>query len=196
MNSAALVPVFTGTIQNQPAQLCNARELHNILESGQDFSDWIKNRIEQYGFIEGEDYSINLGNRSDGKAGRRRTDYHLTLDMAKELAMVENNEIGRRVRRYFIQAENALRLELQEKANRLLPLPGVKVNARDGLRLKETLILRDQSRKTFDYLLAATHPAQRLNLWYQLRQVNDALGIPTPTLAEIDQASLVGEGVK
>jgi len=110
--------------------------------------------------------------------------------------MVENNEIGRRVRRYFIQAENALRLELQEKASRLLPLPGVKFKARDGLRLKETLILRDQSRKSMEYLLAATHPAQRMNLWYQLRQVNDALVIPTPALSEIVQATLIEGGAQ
>lgn len=105
MTNTPLVPVFTGTVSNQSIQLCNARDLHNFLESRQDFSNWIKNRIEQYGFIIDEDYSINLLNRSDGKAGKRRTEYHLTLDMAKELAMVENNDKGRQIRRYFISLE-------------------------------------------------------------------------------------------
>lgn len=105
MTNTHLVPVFTGTIQNQSIQLCNARDLHQFLEVGKDFSNWIKNRIEQYGFIAGEDYSPILANRSDGKAGKRRTEYHLTLDMAKELAMVENNEKGRQIRRYFISLE-------------------------------------------------------------------------------------------
>lgn len=101
MTSNALVPVFTGELAGQPHQLCNARDLHAVLESGQDFSNWIKNRIEQYGFAEGEDFSTNLLK----SRGRPRTDYHLTLDMAKELAMVENNERGRAVRRYFIAIE-------------------------------------------------------------------------------------------
>jgi anti-repressor protein len=105
MTNTPLVPVFTGTISNQSIQLCNARDLYQFLEVGKDFSTWIKNRIEQYGFIEGEDYSPILGNRSDGKSGKRRIEYHLTLDMAKELAMVENNDKGRQIRRYFISLE-------------------------------------------------------------------------------------------
>ena len=105
MTNTPLVPVFTGAIQNQSVQLCNARDLHNFLAVGRDFSHWIKDRIEQYGFVQNEDYSLNLANRSDGKAGKRRTEYHLTLDMAKELAMVENNEKGRQIRRYFISLE-------------------------------------------------------------------------------------------
>lgn len=109
MKSTSLVPVFTGQLQDQTTQLCNARDLHATLESGQEFANWIKNRIEQYGFTEGEDYLIKLSNRSDGRGGKRRTDYHLTLDMAKELAMVENNDKGRMVRRYFIEVEKKAR---------------------------------------------------------------------------------------
>lgn len=105
MTNTPLVPVFTGTISNQSVQFCNARDLYQFLEVGKDFSTWIKNRIAEYGFIQDEDYSPILGNRSDGKPGKRRTEYHLTLDMAKELAMVENNEKGRQIRRYFISLE-------------------------------------------------------------------------------------------
>lgn len=105
MTNTSLVPVFTGTINNQSVQLCNARDLHHFLESHRQFANWIKERIEQYGFTEGEDYLTDLLNRSDGKPGKRRTEYHLTLDMAKELAMVENNDKGRQIRRYFISLE-------------------------------------------------------------------------------------------
>jgi anti-repressor protein len=58
MTNTPLVSVFTGTISNQSVQLCNARDLHHFLESQQQFSDWIKHRINQYNFIEGEDYFI------------------------------------------------------------------------------------------------------------------------------------------
>ncbi len=105
MTHTDLIPVFTGTIQHQSIQLCNARDLHQFLESQRQFANWIKERIAQYGFTEGEDYLTILLNRSDGKAGKRRTEYHLNLDMAKELAMVENNEKGRQIRRYFISLE-------------------------------------------------------------------------------------------
>lgn len=90
----------------------DARTLHAFLEVGKDFSNWIRGRIEKYGFAEGEDYDIGspvLANQS-GKGGDRRSrDYHLTLDMAKELAMVERNEKGKQARRYFIRCEEELR---------------------------------------------------------------------------------------
>lgn len=120
--SLALVPVFAGTINSQPAQLCDARALHTFMGVLRDFSDWIKGRIKKFGFAEGVDYllaksgeqvfaksgenfdSPNLGNQKRG-GDRRSIDYHLTLDMAKELAMVENNVKGREARRYFIDCE-------------------------------------------------------------------------------------------
>ena len=107
--SAAIVPVFAGTLAGQSTQLCNARDLHATLEVGKDFSTWIKDRIEQYGFSAGEDFSPILW-KTSRRGGRPATDYHLTLDMAKELAMVENNERGRLVRRYFIQIEKEARV--------------------------------------------------------------------------------------
>ena len=89
-------------------QTVNARELHSFLESSQDFSDWIKNRIQQYGFVEGVDYLIHKF--TDNPLGGRPTiDYHITVDMAKELAMVERNDKGRQARQYFIECERRLK---------------------------------------------------------------------------------------
>ncbi len=81
-----LIPVFAGELSGTPVELVDARLLHIFLESAQEFANWIKNRIEDYGFIENQDYLIILSNRSDGRAGKRRTDYHLTLDMRKNSA--------------------------------------------------------------------------------------------------------------
>lgn len=85
-------------------QTCNARDLWQFVESKQDFSDWIKGRIEKYGFAEGEDW-VSHKFLENPAGGRPRIEYHLTIEMAKELAMVENNEKGRQVRRYFIACE-------------------------------------------------------------------------------------------
>jgi len=143
MTTTALVPVFAGTLAGQPTQLCNARDLHATLEVAKDFTDWIKYRIEQYGFIEGEDYSPNLG-KTSRRGGRPATDYHLTLDMAKELAMVENNERGRQVRRYFIQIEKDARAKVP--------------NAPQSAGAGGTVKALPSNRKTLD---ATTH--QRIN---------------------------------
>jgi anti-repressor protein len=56
-----------------------------------DFSTWIKDRIAEYGFVEGEDFSPVSG-KTSRRGGRPATDYHLSLDMAKELTMRENND--------------------------------------------------------------------------------------------------------
>lgn len=114
MTTTDLVPVFAGTLAGIPAQLCNARDLHIALGVETRFDDWIRRRIAEYGFVEGEDFSSNLRKTR----GRPAIDYHLSLDTAKELAIVENNDIGRRIRRYLIALERQ-----QKQAAPALPPP-------------------------------------------------------------------------
>lgn len=84
----------------------SARELHSFLESKRDFSNWIKDRIEKYGFIENQDYELlnNFGEQS-GRGGHNKIEYALSIDCAKEISMVEGNEKGKQARRYFIECE-------------------------------------------------------------------------------------------
>ena len=91
-------------VAGQAQQTVNARELHAFLESKQEFSNWIKNRIEDYGFLDGVDFLTNLSKTQ----GRPRIDYFLSLDMAKELSMVERNAKGKQARQYFIDCEKRL----------------------------------------------------------------------------------------
>uniref|UniRef100_UPI00300E8539 antA/AntB antirepressor family protein n=1 Tax=Avibacterium paragallinarum TaxID=728 RepID=UPI00300E8539 len=58
MTNSNLIPVFNGSIQNIQVQLVNARELHSFLESKYQYTDWIKTRISEYGFVQDEDYII------------------------------------------------------------------------------------------------------------------------------------------
>jgi phage anti-repressor protein len=97
-----LVPIYKG----ESGQIVDARELHEFLESKQEFTNWIKGRVEKYGFIENEDFTIIL---SKSTGGRPSTEYALTIDTAKEIAMVENNEQGRIIRKYFIEVEKRVR---------------------------------------------------------------------------------------
>ncbi|EFG2625356.1 phage antirepressor Ant [Escherichia coli] len=107
--TSQLIPVFNGTISNETALLVNARDLHSFLDVGKRFASWIVERIAEYGFVENQDFMIISQVREKIGRGRPAKDYHLTLDTAKELAMVERNEKGRQVRCYFIECEKRLR---------------------------------------------------------------------------------------
>ena len=87
-------------------QLVSARELHEFLEVNSRFNDWIGNRIRKYEFEEGNDYTKIL---VQCIRGQNEYDYAITIDMAKELSMVENNEKGKKARKYFIQCEKKLK---------------------------------------------------------------------------------------
>lgn len=185
----SLIPVFQA---NDQQLLCNARDLHAFLEVGRDFSTWIKDRIEQYGFIEAEDYITvqNLSSPNPGKSrmGRPNIEYHLALDMAKELAMIENNAMGRRVRRYFIQRERQAIELLQQQADSVRPLAEVRAEIGDTPKFRYLLILQEQSRSCARQLDQAQGPHERYTLHCQLRQINNVLGIPTQPLMTHDDA--------
>lgn len=86
----------------------SARELHAYLGSKRQFANWIKDRIEKYGFVRDIDYICFkkfVKGASPGEANVSSIEYTISIDMAKELAMVENNARGRAVRHYFIQIE-------------------------------------------------------------------------------------------
>lgn len=82
--------------------LADARTLHAGLKVGKDYTTWIKERIAKFGFNDGKDYEIfgspNLGNQTGRGGDRRSKEYRITLRMAKHLAMVENNDVGLKVR--------------------------------------------------------------------------------------------------
>ena len=105
-----LIPVFNTTIGNTAQQAVDARVLHSFMQIKRDFTTWIKARIRKYGFVENQDFVVveNLSSPDLVSAKSRSqvmTDYHLALDMAKELSMVENNDKGREARRIFIECE-------------------------------------------------------------------------------------------
>ena len=109
---------------NEVGENCvSARELHEGLGNKRQFTDWIKQRITRYSFEENIDYiKVSLVSQNcEIKTGRggdtKSVDYIITVDMAKELCMVENNELGRKFRKYFIEAEKKLK-EIKEIGNK------------------------------------------------------------------------------
>ena len=80
----------------------SARDLHEFLGIETRYNDWFK-RMTEYGFTEGTDFYSILSKTSEG--GRPATDHQLTIDMAKELCMIQRNERGKQARQYFLQLE-------------------------------------------------------------------------------------------
>jgi len=128
-----LIPIHSATLQNDTVSTVNARDLHTFLEVGKDFSNWIKDRIQQYGFVEGTDYLMVFAKTGENpepvetgdlfcspkrqsrakRGGRPAKNYHLTMDMAKELSMVERNVKGKQARLYFIECERRAKMAVQ-----------------------------------------------------------------------------------
>ncbi len=105
-----LVPVFMHKIGDQEVQCCDARTLWQWLGTKTKFNDWIKRRIEEYTFIQENDYSFLLKNGENSETtgtirGRSQKNYAITLDMSKQLCMLENTDKGKQVRKYFIECE-------------------------------------------------------------------------------------------
>lgn len=90
-------------------QTVSARELHEKLGVSTQFKDWIK-RMVDYGFEEGKDYCSFL---SESTGGRPAMEYFISIDMAKEICMIQRSEIGRKFRQYFIECERKLTEELE-----------------------------------------------------------------------------------
>lgn len=86
---------------NNDRPAVSARDLHDFLEVKTAYKDWFP-RMCEYGFTEGEDFCSFL---SESTGGRPAQDAVLTIDMAKELCMIQRNEKGKQARQFFLQIE-------------------------------------------------------------------------------------------
>lgn len=86
-------------------QAVGGRDLHAFLGLGRDYTTWFKSMTE-YGFVEGQDFTPV---RVESLGGRPGVDHALTLDMAKELAMIQRTDRGKEARQYFIEVEKQSR---------------------------------------------------------------------------------------
>lgn len=87
---------------NGETQAVMGRDLHQFLEVRDNYTDWMK-RMIAYGFSAGQDFS-EISEKPNG-AGRPRTDHIISLDMAKEISMIQRSERGKQARQYFIECE-------------------------------------------------------------------------------------------
>lgn len=86
----------------------SGRELHEFLEVKTPYKDWFPRMVE-YGFAENVDF-ISLAQKcAKPNGGRPKIDHALTLDMAKEISMIQRTEKGKQARQYFIEVEKAFK---------------------------------------------------------------------------------------
>jgi len=114
-------------------QLIDGKKLHEFLNVKSPYHIWIKRRIDEYKFKINSDYYEQIC--SNKKKGVNPTEHQLTLDMAKELAMIERNEKGRQIRQYFIACEKKLRQQIEALPSINQNLKGIKPIRMNGLKL-------------------------------------------------------------
>ncbi|WP_375643931.1 MULTISPECIES: antA/AntB antirepressor family protein [unclassified Bartonella] len=100
-----LIEIKERIIDQEAVQTVNARDLHAFLEIKSEFRNWIKNRIKECKFQE----NINFITAVNFYRGGKVKEYHITLDMAKHLSMIERNDKGHEARQYFIKCERLLK---------------------------------------------------------------------------------------
>ena len=117
----SLIQISKNTINSAETNSVNAREIHKYLEVKTKFADWIKRAIEKYDFIENQDYAI----LKNGNGNNAYIDYIVVLDMAKELAMLENNPKGKETRKYFIEFEKQGKALINQQSHEIQLLQGM-----------------------------------------------------------------------
>ena len=163
-----LIPLHPQTINGNAVETVSARELHTFVESKRQFADWIRNRIEKYGFVENVDYVTFSQNCEKGRPSQ---EYFITLDMAKQLAMVENNEKGMQVRKYFIECEKQLNAQQSQLPTTYLEaLEALLASEKAKLTLEQQASINAPKVAHYDRVVArtnlvnATHVASKLKL--------------------------------
>ena len=133
-----LIKITKSNINGAEINSVNAREIHSYLEVKTRFDMWINRAISKYDFKENIDFCTILGESS---GGRKATEYIVTMDMAKELAMLEDNPKGKETRKYFI--------EVEKRQNKPLTYEEVMQNA---------LLLADERVKALEHKIEVDKP--------------------------------------
>lgn len=170
-NENELVPVYETSTDEK---VVYGSELHSVLEVKSNYRDWIRNRLSDCEAVENEDYEAA---KILAPSGQTKIDHIIKLDTAKEMAMLERNDKGKQVRRYFIRIEKKYKEQLKPKVpqtylDALKELVAVEEEkekllleldlSKDWYSIKRVAALNGVSWKTFD--------------WRKLKQVSEQMG--------------------
>ena len=192
-----LIPLQPQTINGNAVETVSARELHSFLEVATRYNDWITKRVRDYDFQENIDYVCltekKVTQTSEGKEGAAVERVHyVSLDMAKELSMVERNEKGRQARKYFIECEK----KLNSTTTTQVQVVGKAEDAtRAALLLSQHLNIKGPALETFlvttvERIIGVEIPYRPLieQRTYSAAEIGDVLGISANKVGRIANA--------
>ncbi len=139
-----LVPVY---VTSTGEKVVNGRELYSVLKSRQDFSTWVKKRLLDCDAVENEDYDRFHKKMEANNA--TMIDYIIKLDTAKEMAMLERNEKGKEVRRYFIQVEKKYKEQTQQASRTMTVQELIQLLAQGTVELEGKINAVDKDLQEF-----------------------------------------------
>lgn len=146
--TAELIPVHTNPDGGKAVM---GRDLHEFLEVRRDYTSWFK-QMTDYGFSAGQDFTPNLV-KSTG--GRPRADHIITLDMAKEISMIQRTERGKQARQYFIECERRMK-QLQPE------LTPEQLMAKALLQAEQTMLEQTQAIEALNTRVEDMEPSYNL----------------------------------
>ena len=192
-----LIPLRSQTIDGNAVETVSARELHAFLEVQTRFNDWITKRIRDYDFLENQDFLTVTEKKVTmtdvGEKVSLLKEHYISLDMAKELSMVERNDKGRQARRYFIECEKRLREVVQpqpvqhigELEDKLRTIAFALDRSNISPVAKETALIT--SAETLTGISIGYRP-QIERTTYSAKEVGDMLGISANLVGRIANA--------
>lgn len=141
-----LIPISQSAINNELIPTVNARDLHNFLELGKDFSNWVKNQIARARLVENRDY-IKVAEKGElSKTGQTRLEYYLTIEASKHISMMSGADKGFEVRDYF--------LECERQAKQIAPQFQIPQTLPEALRLAANLAEKNETLEALNSQLA------------------------------------------
>lgn len=146
-----LVKISQVKVGEQNVNAVNARDLWRALESRQDFSTWIKSRLDTIYAVENADFACFHKKMEANNATLK--EYALTIESAKNIAMLERNEIGNKVRKYFIECEKQLAQSFKAPTNMVEALELALAQAKEIESLKTQAIENAPKVVAYDKLM-------------------------------------------
>jgi anti-repressor protein len=147
--------------------MVDAKELHLFLQVGTRWDKWIQRRIEEYGFVQAIDFVVVKNDLND------YTGFRMSLDMAKEICMVERNAKGKEARQYFIAIEKAWQSREQKSPGTSLEVLQATVNALvDQERRVKTLETRQDIVEEKMLLLASDSDYRTVRGWARINGIS------------------------
>lgn len=165
------------TLSDDNKQTADARDLHKFLGSKQDFSTWIKSRIEQYGFTENQDFTLLHRIMEQVSGSKYRIEYYISLDMAKELSMVERTAKGKEARQYFIECENKLKQTQHQLPQTFAQALTLAAQQAEKLEQQQLLLEVQAPKVVYADTVAAAVNAVNIRDWVNSMKVSEGLQV-------------------